>query len=345
MPEILDCPPEILDLIIDELALSPALASELVDSVHQRLSRRILPLGQTCRFLYQFILLRFYSSCFLEFRELFDEGPQYRLYDSSAVGTVQKYNGFLKHGTLVKDLNVRFGGRAGWVPPAQGWTTEKWSEFQEVSQSAPNVLVKLIPRFNHLRRVEFQRDIGPQGSLGDFVQGLGLVLSQVASLTALDLSIQYNADDESDWADDGIEIDYSSSAARLQDLSISIEPKLRERSWEEVPTDSDVLGALWFMDILVDLLSVPSQTVRSLNFEFILEEFGKCPLGNRWLNNREYGTDVMTVEKRLELPLLGKLYLTLGNGCQFAYEKYFNVAHGEVRDLSLQLVTIPGAYG
>ncbi|KAK6345354.1 hypothetical protein TWF718_007272 [Orbilia javanica] len=340
MLEILDFPPEILELIIDELALSPALTSEFLDSVHQRLSRRILPLGQTCRFFYQFILPRFYSNCFLEFRELFGEGPEYRLYDSSAAGTVRKYNGFLKNGTLVKNLNVRFDERAGWLPPARDWTSEKWSEFQQVSQSAPQTLEKLVPRFDHLRRVEFQRDIGSQGSLGDLVRGLSLVLSQVPSLRALDLSVQYSLEDKSDWDEAGIEFEHPVFVAKLHDLSISIEPFLHEVSWDQEPTDGDLLDSLWFMDILVDYLKVPSRTVRNLNFEFIFEGFERCPIGYGWLNGRDYGAATNFARERLELPHVGKLYLTLGNGGQFAYEQYFKIDHREVRDLSLQMVTL-----
>ncbi|KAF3156858.1 hypothetical protein TWF225_009498 [Orbilia oligospora] len=345
MPGILDCPPEILELIIDELAFSPALASELVDSVHQRLSRRIFSLGQTCQFFYQFILPRLYSNCFLEFHAFFyhfAESPQYRLYDSSAVGTVQKHNGFLKHGSLVKDLNIRFDELADWPHPAQEWKAVKWSEFQEVSQPAPNILEKLLPRFDRLNRVEFQRDTRTLGSLGDFVRGLDLVLSRVTSLTALDLSIQYNTEDKSDWAKNAVEIEHSSFAARLRDLSISVEPKSRELDWNEEPTDHDLLDCFWFMDVLIQLLSIPSQTVKTLNFEFILEQFGGCPLGRRWLKNRENGPPTKIVKNRLELPLVSKLYLTLGNGCQFAYENCFKITHGEVKDLSLQLITLPG---
>ncbi|KAK6500611.1 hypothetical protein TWF506_003380 [Arthrobotrys conoides] len=345
MPGILDCPPEILDLIIDELAFSPALPSELVDSVHQRLSRRILSLGQTCRFFYESILPRFYSSCFLEFHAFFhcsNEGPRYRLYDSSGAVTVQKYNGFFKRGSLVKNLNIRFDKRGGWGAPVQEWTKKTWFEYKEASQTAPIILERLIPRFDHLKRVEFQRDTETQGSLGDFVRGLGLVLSRVTSLTALDLSIQYNNEDKNNWAENEIEIEYPSFAARLQELSISVEPKLRELDWNKEPTDSDILVCFWFMDILTRLLKIPSQTVKTLNFEFIVEKFGSSPLGHRWLNDREYSLPVKNFEKILDLPLVRKLYLTLGHGSQFAYDKYFNVGHGEVRDLTLQLVTLPG---
>ncbi|KAK6504972.1 hypothetical protein TWF481_006905 [Arthrobotrys musiformis] len=346
MPEILDCPLEILDLIIDELARSPALPSELVDSVHQRLFRRVLPLGRTCRFFYQYILPRLYSDCFLEFRDILDEGPEYRLYDSSVLRTIKRYNGFFKHGAMVRNLNVRFGGRANWIPPAQfqGLSDKIWFDFHEVSRPVPSVLEGLVPRFDNLRRAEFQRDIESRGCLGEFVEGLGLVLSGVASLTELDLSIQYNADDENGWVENWEYTKYPCSAAQLQYLSISIEPKVRyldpDRRREPLGWDVEFQQNLWFMDFLVGLLRLPSRTVRTLNFEFIFEEFEKSPLACRSLN---YGEQDKTVkdEKRLELPLLEKLYLTLGGGCQYAYWRYFKVVPEEVRDLSLQLVTLP----
>ncbi|KAK6528150.1 hypothetical protein TWF281_009401 [Arthrobotrys megalospora] len=347
MLEIFDCPPEIIDLIINELVSSPAPAStsELRCSVHQRLSRRILPLGLTCRFFYRFILPRLYSNCFLEFCRLPDEDPRCRLYDSSVLGTIQKYNGFLQNGTLVKNLNIRFAGQAELEHPVQGWTTEKWAEFQEVSQSVSDVLGNLVPKFDNLRRVEFQRNISPrpQGSLEDFVRGVFTVLSRVTSLAALDLSIQWGAGDLVDWPQEGVKIDYSGSTPQLHELSLSIEPKLPDLDfdWDEDLTESQILEYLWFMDILIDLLQAPSQTVKALNFEFILDEFDTYSLGRRWRNSRDR-VALGKARKQLEFPVVEKLNLSLGSGCQLAYEHYLKVPHGEVKDLSLQLIMIPG---
>ncbi|KAK6360481.1 hypothetical protein TWF730_006623 [Orbilia blumenaviensis] len=348
MPGILDCPSEVLDLIVDAVALSPALDSEVdvADPPHQRSSRRILPLGKTCRFLYRrFFLPRFYSNCFLEFHNLSNpyenEGPRYRLFEFSAQGTVQKYNGFLEHGTFVKNLNVRFDDRrSDWMPTGQDWTNEEWSEYQDIPQPAPAVLDNLIPRFDHLRRVEFQRSVRSPGSLGDFVQGLGLVLSRVTTLTALDLSVQYNDRDKSDWIQSGIDLPYSSFIAPLQELSISLDPMLRDLGWDDHLTEADVLSCFWFMDVLANVLELPSRTVKALNFEFIMEEFEDSAFGLLWLNGGDPLAGIGDPRKLLVFPVVEKLYLTPGSGCQLVFERYFVVIHRGIKELGLQLISL-----